>query len=891
MSSYNGTISCRSATMGDAKNFTVARSGVANFPIGSPTFTDNPEYPSLGSKSYSSETGVGLTTTTTPSEAFSKFDSWINTYLLDAPPTLTIVSTQTTTEYIQVTWSNPEQKKLAFLSGYIPQISAIKADIKPSSSDWTQAWTITLESPSTGKPSVTSLKIMLDYHGGTSSLDSGQYTFYASDDSTQRISTATYYDIRVYAINDVVACGAKTPRYIQFKDLATASAGVPNVPTNVVISDIGTTSCIATWNASTDPDTSSVSSFYITRYCINIIAIGGTRYPSFLDDHTNPQYTTETFNTDADTSVTLSNLRPGTIYNVTVQAKNAVNPSYGPESSVVQFTTSDPSSPPWPSTTTSFKSSYCYGSGSDGYDLAGTTQKTRIFKYKDVLSGSLEIDVSNVRTNNTGSDTASNTGTIIAYGGDTGAEYSTSITTTGFGGTRNTESTNTAIRCVASGDTDYYSSSASLSGFWKAVSIECQAKNVETYYRSKDTSYSMYCKFEPLGGTAITTTPLTFYIDELDNLPSVVSTTIFDATGIEYITGVPTYTTSSTFSFQTVIRYLAYRFLRNDLRHFTVAIQTSSGATISDTMTVSKTSMTGTNLYYSAPSTSYVISTSLHNTSGTVLAVNPSDVQFNTFSIALSSAAGSVFDEALKITVTPYNLQGTGSTYQSIGYTSSSTGSSKSLRVDTQSLTEIGRYTGSSAGALMSCGSGQYPSSGYTSVLDHSTTILGTDQLQLVNGLWITKLQGTGYKDYSGYHFPGVSTPVDYSATSDTGYKYVCWKFTNLSSSTYNQLAIQFDSSGLTVDSTTNTANFRMYMKIEGVNYWLSCTDAISGSGYGAISSDGSGIMNYSASSLGKIQVYTPTATSGTSTVYVRVGLDMTTSQSISNIRLTTVSS
>ena len=155
----------RQRSIGHTFNLRVSSTGVATFPIGVPTFASNQAYPELGRVAYSSTTGLGVTQNTTPREAISKVDAWIDTYLLDAPPALGLGIATPSVENLTVTWVNPPQKKLAFTGAFVPQITILEADIVPSANnlaqDWAHAskWTVIIQTPATTTPTATTLRI------------------------------------------------------------------------------------------------------------------------------------------------------------------------------------------------------------------------------------------------------------------------------------------------------------------------------------------------------------------------------------------------------------------------------------------------------------------------------------------------------------------------------------------------------------------------------------------------------------------------------------------------------------------------------------------------------------------------------------------------------------
>lgn len=892
--SFKGRITCRSATMGDTENFTVAPTGVAVFPLGNPTYVQDRVYPEVGRTNYSADTGLGLTNATTPSEAFSKVDSWLDTYLLDAPPRLTTGSAVSTVEYLGVSWSNPPQKKLAFFTAYVPQISRLKADIVPSADntlqDWSASstWSVTLETISS-RPTVTELRFILDAGAGTSNVQSGVYRYYGTTAPT-RIIAQTEYDIRVYAENDATLTGAKSPRYITFLQRKTLASGVPAAPSAPTVSSITTTSATADWSdlSNEDRDIDSSATPFIVQYRVNVTATGSVRFGGALTNHTSPQATTLTSGADSPSILGLSTLNPGTGYSITVQARNALNIGFGAASTAATFTTVLPTAPSWPSSTgltLANQASLQYPTGAGARTLDGSTSVSPVLRYSILTGGTLPTtSLVTARTNQTVADTASSTGTLEAWGGVTNAESDTaSVTTVGFGRTFNGlgNTDNTSIRLQVTEERDPYNGSSSA-GFYRQASVQAVAIAPSTSYRSSNSSYSLYLRFVPTGGSTVTTNRVSFWIDELDALPVVTATGITSITSSGGdVTGVPTLASSTTMGFQAIITNLAHRFLRTDRQHFQAVVQTSGGSNLTSTLTVAQSDMNGsTRSYYTAPSQTYEVSTTKHNTTGATLAVGAGAIQFHEFTLSFS-AASNVFNEGLKLRVTPYNLVGTGTARETSGWVSTSDGSSKPVRIDTASLTSLG----SMSGALMQAGSGQFPSSGFTSsYTDHTSSIVGTDQLQMVNGQWITPPVGTGYKDYSGFFTGGP----DYSGISSSGWRYVCTRFQNLKGSgTYDSVRMQFSSSGLTLTPSSDSANFRLYLKIVNGGSstpWVSATASINPSGYTAISSDGQGAMNNASATVGNIVVFVPTGTPASATVYVRCGLDMSLSQTVSGL-------
>ena len=889
----SGTLICGAAKMGDTLNFTVDHTGVARYPIGSPVFVGTPAYPELGTSSYSTDTGLGITTTTTPTEAINKIDTWIETYMLDAPPSLTAGSASQMVQYVSVSWTNPVQKRLAFMTGYIPQITAIVADIVPTfanaSSDWSAAstWSVTLETVAAGSlPTVTSLSIMQDYNSGTSNLNAGAYSYYGTSTST-RITQGTKYDIRVYAANQATApgTGSKTPRYITFRNIGTLAAGSPGAPTSFAVSSPTTNSAQASWSTvGMARDSTSSATPYITQYQVNVSAVSSIRYGGVSTSGlVTPQTTSLTAGSDASTSLTLTNLNPGSGYSATVQGKNALNASFGSVSSSASFYTSLPTAPAWASSTLTISnaSSLQYGSGASGYQPDGTTSATPIFNYYTMTTSPPVSSSTTTRLNFTTADTSATIGSIVGWAGQVSSESNVTATMVGYGRSfASSTNTNGAVRLSISNEGDAFTGVSS--GFYKTASATVQAVGVSTMYTTSLTPYDMWMVFAPLGTSSVTTQKVSWYVDALNSLPSVVGGGLMSGGTLAYVTGVPGFVGTSTFNFRATMSGIMYQFLRSDLKHLEASIETVGGTSLSSVLTIAKSTINGsTHSYYAAPSQSYGISATKHNTSGIRLAVNPGSIQFNDFTLSLTGGS-SVYSENLRLRLVPYNLQGTGSTQTYAGQVSTANGASSNMRIDTTSIAALASMNGAT---LLSCGSGPFPLLSSLTSFDHTASIVGTSQLQMINGQWQTSGAGTGYKDYSAY---SVSGP-NYASISGSGFRYVCVSFTNLSGSTYDSVTVTFGSSGLTLSPSTDTANFQLYIKVVGetTTPWVSCTASINPTGYSAISLDGQGAMNNSLASVGSIYAYVPAATLGTATIYLRFGLDMAVSQSVWNVACT----
>ena len=876
--------------------FTVASDSVASFPIGPPTFTSDQAYPQFGKTTYQTATGLGITTSTTPSESISKIDDYLNSMLLDAPPRLTAGATDLSTTYIQVSWTNPLQRKFNFSPIYAPSITRMRAIVVPSANNSNQlynhssAWSITMETVTT-RPTVTSLRIMLDFNAGTSNLTSNRYFFFGTTTAT-RITAETLYDVRVFAENESTLSGDSTPRYIDFVNVATLGAGVPGAPSALAVNSITSTGATATWTAPTVRDINDgASTALFARYGINFTVGSTVRFGGALSV-TTPQLTALATGTNAATTLALT-INPGTTYDITVQARNSLNANYGANSSpAVNFTSSLPAAPSYPSST----GFAITNAGSISYATSGFTlgdvAASPIFRQSSMISTPPVGTVfTNSRLNATAGATAVGISTASAIVVTPLTTHTAARTFDGFGNTFTNGNTDSgAARVIVSSDGDFYGTAANQ-GFFRSATIQPAATSVNTFLVASSSPYSMGISFTYAGASTVTTNVVTFYVDEMSSAPSVVDAGIVSAANsLTNITGVPSFSNGASFTYQATIDNLVHTFLRNDRQHYTAVLQTSGGTAVSSTATIARTNINGTTLaYYNPPSQTYQSSSTLFNTSGTTLTVNPGPIQIRGSGVTLALNSSNVFNDALRLSVTPVNIHATGSAFTKSGRIDPSTGSAAAIRVDTASST----YLSGMSGTVMSAGSGQFPTSGYTTAIDHTASIVGTDQLQLANGRWSTPGVGDGYKNYSSFYFPSGSGP-DYSGIASSGFRYVTIRYQNLKASTYDAVTWSWTQTGFTLTPANDTANMRIYMKVVDTaksfeSPWVSLTAAVSGAGWSAITTNGQGAMDNANSTASSIRSFVPTGTSANSTIYLRVGLDLALSQSITNITATAV--
>jgi hypothetical protein len=228
--------------------------------------------------------------------------------------------------------------------------------------------------------------------------------------------------------------------------------------------------------------------------------------------------------------------------------------------------------------------------------------------------------------------------------------------------------------------------------------------------------------------------------------------------------------------------------------------------------------------------------------------------------------------------------------------------------VDTKSINNTGKAK------QVTSGTGQYPNitggGGAVAgqVYSHSNSIIGTEELQLVNGLYRTRSSG-GYADYTNYYFSGSPILRDYTPVlSETiSYRYTTFKYTGADigipiGETREKIRVTInDMTGLTVNmSTPNTENHRFQVRVVdvgttggGINDtttlgWMDACNTISPVGlqYGA---DGTGCLNQSTSTNSQRDISLRNGTTRNAVIYFRIGIQANVSASFSNLTIVPV--
>jgi hypothetical protein len=903
--------------------------GHVEFPIGNSRASIG-IFPDLNNTNYTGTTGTGITNTTKNVEGFQLIDKWLDTYLLDTPPAPTLSSSGNDSTKIFIEWTNIPQKQLGFYNVYIPQISEMRIDYVKSSlnsnQDWAHSSTVTINTGTIATGSSIScnrVEVFVDGLSSNSGMVGTTWKEYA-------IETEIAYDLRIYGVNEQ---DGRTIKYLAVLNLGTATSGSPSITLNFSATGANTTQINTTWTKPTDHDTitpGNQTEPLIEEYEIDYAATSSVRYGGYLT-HTNDVSTGTVSGSNQVTNLSITSLNPGTDYLMKARGKNSISLFFGPYSATNSGTTSQPSQPGFLTTgnsTTIYNLNVLKGTYSNAYSLDGTSLGSNIINFNiinDATQPIRTISSTNIQMNVTPGNASASVGTIYAYGGNTTSYTSNEInvTTPGYNQTSingNHDDSGNIIRLIISNDGDYYSTDANNNqyGFWRRMNLYVQALNTSTNFFPAINSYSLRLKQIPIGGATVQTNQIVFYIDDANTTTTVNNVAIVsesNSSSIQRISGVPTFKTNAVFTLQWNQTEVAHYFLNSNRKHTTAIVKTSGNSSMSSTLTIDQTDIGAIHKYYTAPtSNKYQTSTTLHNTSGTLLDAtsSPEEIQFSDFAISLSNNANNKFDEDFKIHVTPYSLYSpNGAVNVSNAYVSTADGSTKKLRIDTNSINNDRSSSGNSSnssGQHVRSGSGDYPSIGTGATdagdtYDHDEDISShasyVNELQLISGIYKspTSAGSNGYKSYSGFYFPGGITLPDYSGiTSNSSYRYHTLKYTGaISSGTYERVRIILTQTGLTVDfSQFDVENHQLFLRAVGDSSyetgWLNCSNAVgvNGVGWGF---DGTRCVSTGTSTVTQRDCYVRSGTDSNVVFYIRIGLKNNINCSITNISLSAVSS
>lgn len=887
----------------------------------------------LGLTHYSSQIeediGLDLEPVTFMNDAFQLMDNWMKTYLMTTPPApcfrerASCENDLQTPEYFYVEWDNIPRRCLGFLDVQVPLINEMKIDYVKSSlnvdCDFSDPSVITV---STGSTTVERFQAFTDTPDGASSG-----MFGATIWREFVVEPGVLYDTRIYGVN--YNCDHSL-KYLVVKDLCTLSVDVPSEPLNldcsVPVAPTGREQINLSWDKPLDHDIGfpgDNEAPLLEQYAIDYDAISSVRFGGVITHSVTNQLTG-----NINTTASITGLNPGTLYQFDVAAKNVLNSFGGPtvgilsgsdgfgvESNTTQCTTLVPDDPPVLSTIAlNNTGSLTYAGGACSLDAL--TAYSTVYNWHKLDPTNTDPS-KQIRTDDTTINLKNNykvgtetliTSTIFADSGlsATFTNNTASIDLDGFGNdlavTVTNIDSNNITQLVITEDSEFYASPTDFQGFWKdwsgyavAYDLGVTSEDIESeFYANFERVYKLRLAQDHLNAAEdpsyVSNVPseLTFVIDDLNVFPGITGCGITDVVnaGVLMVSGVPTFTTDTSFNFQFIETEIAHKFIRPDKCHATYGIYLSDETLVSDLDTVDQGDIGASHKYYVAPGATtsqqyYETSTTLHNSLGLVLAEDPGDIQFNDFEVSFSNLATNVCNDDVRLRVEGCNLFGVGEAID-CPFLDTATGEIKLLRIDTCSTTclydpsegiTISEYT--DLGLLVQSsldtndtlnpdGAGTHTSSIDFPILTSTTgdglsgDVYDADANLVTNANYIQTLQMYHGRwqnpvaiDYTQFYMPGGVIVPDYSgAVEDGEYRYVTFK--------YQRTAAQFDlvasdpavtrervrltivdPIGLTVDfDGFDLANHRMELKVDGHGdspgdgnvdgydtYWLDCTN------------------------------------------------------------------
>ena len=880
---------------------------------GGNTQVGNPSSGTFSSLGYGSE-NPQITSTNVIPDAFQILDRWIARFLVDTPPPPTLVSTSTTSTKISINWTNPIQFEVGILNTKVPKINEIKIDYKKSSnSSWTTI--------NTNNVDITSLEFYIE--GSGSGVSGNVYKFYTIDKETN-------YDFRIYGINDN---NERNLQYLTVNNLATVGIGEPSAPSNLSGSVNSDTQVTLSYTKPqyNDSVNNTTSTPYIEKYKATINTTSSNRYGGVLSD-SRDVFSSTGNNTNAPTSIVVTNMNPGTTYSFKVAAKNTQNVNYGNYTSTINKTTNFPSAPNYLTTSDANSinnSSTLRGSyQTSGYSMDGITVRSNIFNINNISGGIETVLTSQFRINYDESTTDNIVSIIRAFGGLTN-QYNNSNNTssTNIGGFSIASTvgdyTNGASILTITEDKDYYNTSK-YQGFYKICKCKVVADNSNNYYTVSSNSYSLQLQQEVIlsgSNNIINTNRIDFYLDSLNSNPVINNLLISDieitnsSNDIKYISGILTYDTSATFKFQFNLENLGDFNLRSDRKHAYLGLYNSSSL-ISSGLTIYRYNFSNSgSKYYTEPSNKYETSTVLYNTDGYTLTPkqNRENIQINSFTFNMSNI-NNIYSENVVIKGTPYNLYGTGSNVSGSTINTTNGNSMGNIRVDGKSIVVLNNSNSSTGTYGLHVRSGYdsgttfYPSgpgtgnNDFGDNYDNTANISSNNnprydkELQLINGYY-TSYNTYAYKDYSSYYVSS-SVPNSYNypnysniyTNEANNYRFVTFKYTNLISNS-NGCRISFVSSSGFSSTMPNDISLHIKINNSGDNSyntaWLNANDAVSGVGVTDSNkgNNGTTCLSISGSYVSTSTLkycYLPSPTTGD--LYIRLGIKIGSNKSISYI-------
>jgi hypothetical protein len=818
---------------------------------------------------------INITANTTIANGFYNTEQYILKYLTGHPSAPILLTNEIDNISYTINFSKPQQFSFGFTNKLLPQLNNLHFQFKKSILDGYT--TIT-----TDNLNINNVKFILDISNNY--IENNTYNIFLNS-----ISFEDQYDFRIYYSNYKLNNddASRDYNYLSLLNNTFNSTGPPEPPTN--ITSISTdTSLTLNFTKPNDHDIDNDDTNdnngiqtlpLIKNYKITYNSISSNSLNFIQDDGINLTIAGN-FMANAITQHTITNLNPGHTYDIFVQALNRINPEYSEKSTVSQGITDNPQPPEFINNKIlSIDNTNLILYSTNG-SLLNTNKNNIIVVNNNIAQNIIETNTLNNIRLNYSTNNVSSTDIISNFIINQLHSNPYTININGFNYIT-TDNTSNDIYSLFSNEGDFYTD-VNKQGFYKIIDI--RLKNVNIIPRQQP--YYFIITQDVIGYNSYFTNEIEYYVDNLNQIPIASSLSLDNISNAvtEKISGI-TVITSCDFNFSLIIQYLASYFTRSDYKFSDLYLSDSFGNIFSNLyeLKINDTNLTlipnFTDINYVPPLTGNV------NVSGNI-------------SLSIISTK---YTNDLKLKSIPYNLFGIGNEIIENIY-------SDKILIDLSSQETLQEITNNILyGIQVNSGEGEYPqydvdnddNKKFGNNYNHNVSIIGTDELQLING-YFTSAKG-GYLDYSQY----FNNTLNYSSIIENqDYRYVTFKYNinDISTKTDNSLnIIKMELIGNNFDNIIED-DMKLFIKIHNTDnlsnlntIWISGNNVVNGIGISLNNSnasytDNNGIGGLSISGTYKSTniikyIFVPQGSKGL--LYARIGIRNDSNKKIKFIKIT----
>lgn len=712
-------------------------------------------------------------------------NTWCQVNLVDPPPPILVGTPISRTTDIYLPWTYPAQINVGFMNQWVPLLSTFNATLVTTASMPAPGSNIIANQSvgfidnHNGSPCVTGL--VLSKVAGVSQIEQRQFpsettsrtAYIYRNTNLATMTTGTNY-VNLWYANYNSLRNISTINFDPF-----VQSGVPTAPNSLTLSNPLVTSLTLSYTAPTSvDDTDPASTATIIKYGIRYISIASSKRFIGTTTFTNGSSDTLFAVTDSGTYVngtalqyTFPNFYPDSEYTLFVSATNSVNPTAGPEASIVGSTTGLT-----PNTLNAVTFPARYFSNGTVTKISDNAPATNVVNASSSwTSDPFTTPIHSSQNRGVGGTTATalmtlSSSVVTPFTTHTGP----SVVFDGFG--RPSPSLiPSGVLSVTVGTRDkYYASTAPLRGFY-LESVNTITINSMAF--SPSNQINTLTVTQTQGNPSITPVARTFtyYYDNTNGNPTVATCTFGFASAplAAQVSGVWILYGSPIFTVRTTATNMGNYFYSNPLLNYTNTIGNVTNSFTETTLAnitsgKSATQFTGdlsfTRQYTSAASLNATFADSI------TMSVIAHNIVGNSGSLAATPISAIVDGPSyiLVYTILPQSIPLVGYT-NVIGYRIWS--GKASIPITSASTTVPGVIV-----PYLVSGTTPYASVPYNNgwnIASSAGTYNPTDELQVANGMFVTKGSTLGYANYVGKYYSDSSTnSVDYSSIAATGYRY-----------------------------------------------------------------------------------------------------------------------